>query len=218
MRNSKYTKDLLEPIVRRSTSMAQVIAALGLRPTGGNYRFFNSRLRLLGIGTDHFVGQGWANGHTKFDHPALAQMAFRIGRPDEEVFVENSPETCGQRLTKRLLRRGWRYACEICGISEWQGKPLNLHLDHINGNHNDNRVENLQFLCPNCHAQTKTYCRRKMKHQGPVMELVDMQVLEACAERRAGSNPARATLANPIGTDAESPVDRSTGSPCPLPR
>ena len=55
---------------------------------------------------------------------------------------------------------GVSYVCTICRINEWQGQPLTLHLDHINGINNDNRFENLRLLCPNCHSQTETYGRR----------------------------------------------------------
>src|SRR5437763_16057938 len=63
-------------------------------------------------------------------------------------------------MTKRLLRMGVRHECSQCGITHWQGMPLVLHLDHINGINNDNRIENLRLLCPNCHSQTDTYGRR----------------------------------------------------------
>ena len=49
------------------------------------------------------------------------------------------------------------YECSECGISEWNGRKLALHLDHINGKNGDHRLENLRFLCPNCHSQTETY-------------------------------------------------------------
>jgi Zn finger protein HypA/HybF involved in hydrogenase expression len=52
------------------------------------------------------------------------------------------------------------YKCNICGIVEWNNKPLSLHLDHINGSNGDNRLENLRFLCPNCHSQTDNYAGR----------------------------------------------------------
>lgn len=69
----------------------------------------------------------------------------------------------------RLLREGLlENRCQICGISEWQGQPLSIHLDHINGVRNDHRFENLRMLCPNCHSQTDTYGaknRRKRRLQ-----------------------------------------------------
>lgn len=53
------------------------------------------------------------------------------------------------------------YKCEICGITEWLGNPITLQLHHINGNPLDDRLENLQILCPNCHSQTDSYCKRQ---------------------------------------------------------
>lgn len=51
-------------------------------------------------------------------------------------------------------------ACQSCGIDEWLGRPLSLALHHVNGNGHDNRLENLQVLCPNCHSQTDTFAGR----------------------------------------------------------
>lgn len=59
------------------------------------------------------------------------------------------------KLKKRLFNEGVKeYKCEKCGISEWNGEHITLEIHHINGNHSDNRLENLQILCPNCHSQT----------------------------------------------------------------
>lgn len=59
------------------------------------------------------------------------------------------------KLKKRLFNEGVKeYKCEKCGISEWNGEHITLEIHHINGNHKDNRLENLQILCPNCHSQT----------------------------------------------------------------
>lgn len=67
-------------------------------------------------------------------------------------------------LRKTILRADLiPYQCE-CGLGpEWQGKPLTLQLDHINGDHQDDRLENLRFLCPNCHTQTPTWGHRNGK-------------------------------------------------------
>jgi hypothetical protein len=53
--------------------------------------------------------------------------------------------------------------CEECGINEWNGKPIVCELDHVNGNPEDHRLENLRVLCPNCHSQTPTYCGKNKK-------------------------------------------------------
>lgn len=65
--------------------------------------------------------------------------------------------------TKRYLSDTRGYKCEECGISEWNNKPIILDLDHKNGNANDNSLENVRLLCPNCHSQTDTY---KVKNKG----------------------------------------------------
>ena len=113
---------------------------------------------------------------------------------DDEVFNENSPVVSGHRLTKRLLRLGWTYKCE-CDLDSWRGKPLTLHLDHINGMRNDNRFSNLRFLCPNCHQQTETWGNKKRK-QDFVGELAHPLRLET--EKSGGSTPASIIQA-PVG-------------------
>lgn len=69
----------------------------------------------------------------------------------------------GSGSTKRFLIETRGYKCECCGISEWKGQKLSLEFDHINGDFNDNSLENVRLLCPNCHSQTPTY---KAKNTG----------------------------------------------------
>lgn len=65
------------------------------------------------------------------------------------------------KLKERLVKEGLKeYKCECCGITEWNGKPISLQLHHINGINNDNRLSNLQLLCPNCHSQTENFATK----------------------------------------------------------
>ena len=82
-----------------------------------------------------------------------------------DILKENRPYS-STRLKEKLLNEGLKEnICEICGQKPiWNNKILNLQLDHINGNHNDNRLENLRIVCPNCHSQTDTFCGKKDKH------------------------------------------------------
>jgi len=86
--------------------------------------------------------------------------------PDSVIFNENStyPRHC---LKARIIERELiRYNCACCGIEPmWQGKPMPLILDHINGVNNDNRLENLRFVCSNCDTQLPTY-KSKNKNNG----------------------------------------------------
>ena len=80
--------------------------------------------------------------------------------PLEKILIKDS-EYNRTKLKARLVKEGLKeYKCECCGISEWNGKPLALQLHHINGIHNDNRLSNLQLLCPNCHSQTENFGTR----------------------------------------------------------
>jgi len=88
-----------------------------------------------------------------------------IEKTNEEVFVENSTYA-RHNIKRRLIKQKMiEYVCQDCGIDgNWNGKKLSLQLDHINGVNNDNRIENLRFLCPNCHSQTDNFsgkaCRK----------------------------------------------------------
>lgn len=86
------------------------------------------------------------------------------GKPLNQVLVENSTYN-PYRLKLRLIRDGiLANVCSECGLTpEWNGKPLSLQLDHINGVHNDHRLDNLRLVCPNCHSQSSTYAGKNKK-------------------------------------------------------
>jgi Zn finger protein HypA/HybF involved in hydrogenase expression len=84
-----------------------------------------------------------------------------------DILIEGSPHSTGHVKKVILAFRLKEYQCECCGLSDWLGKPIVLELDHINGINNDHRIENVRFLCPNCHSQTENF-RGRNKNTGQV--------------------------------------------------
>ncbi len=81
----------------------------------------------------------------------------------EEVFCKKSSYT-GKLLYGRIIKDfNWEVECNICKLKEWLGEPINIEVDHINGINDDHSIDNLQFLCPNCHAQTSNYKGKNKK-------------------------------------------------------
>ncbi|GAA1390130.1 hypothetical protein GCM10009613_30280 [Pseudonocardia kongjuensis] len=154
-RRHQWTDEQLAELVLSSETVAAVLRGLGYQPSGGTHRLVVGHIRRLGLDTSHFRGRSWAKGRP---------VRTRTARPLEEILVRNSPHRSTGHLRRRLISAGLKAArCEHCGVAEWRGRPLPLHLDHINGDHTDNRLENLRILCPNCHALTDTWCARKKK-------------------------------------------------------
>lgn len=154
MSSYKYTKENLTKAVENSFSVAEVCRKLGIRPVGGNYKTINFYIKKYEIDKSHFTGQGWNSGNQ--------YRNFNSKRDLSEILVENSTFKTSNHLKKRLIDEGVKEAkCEFCKNTEWLGKPIKLELHHINGNNMDNRLENLQLLCPNCHSYTDTFRKGK---------------------------------------------------------
>jgi 5-methylcytosine-specific restriction endonuclease McrA len=96
---------------------------------------------------------------------ALRDGVFLVNKKTEkDLFIENSSVQRSVVKNRIIKDNLIDYKCSGCGnIGEWQGKEISLHLDHINGISNDNRLENLRFLCPNCHSQTDTFAGKNYK-------------------------------------------------------
>ena len=146
---AKYTEEMLATAVANSTTFAGVLRYLGLRQAGGTQSHIARRIRRLGLDTSHFTGQRHWRGRSGPTRRTAEQIL--VLRRDGQL-REKAPA-----LRRALIEIGRPYLCANCGLDP-AVIPLTLHVDHINGDWLDNRAENLRFLCPNCHAQTATYC------------------------------------------------------------
>jgi 5-methylcytosine-specific restriction endonuclease McrA len=112
-----------------------------------------------------FSGSAWCDAIERGD------IVPRSRGMDLRVYLARD-DNCRPVLRKRLVAEELkRNQCERCGIGRWRGKPLSLQLHHVNGDGHDNRLENLQLLCPNCHSQTENYGgrnRRRARSSGRV--------------------------------------------------
>lgn len=147
-----YNDEELQQLLNDSDSMRSILVKVGLSSNGGNsYDSLRKRIKKCNLNIDHFSStKNLLNIHNSL--------------PDELVFCENSSLARG-KIKKRIINNNLiDYVCSECGISSiWNKKPIVLQLDHINGINNDNRLNNLRFLCPNCHSQTDTYTSKKLK-------------------------------------------------------
>lgn len=97
----------------------------------------------------------------------IPRNGYGVRRLDEDVFVENSTYARHHIKSRIIKQEMVPYKCDCCGIGpEWNGKPMPLILDHINGINNDNRIENLRFVCSNCDSQLDTYKSRNIGKRG----------------------------------------------------
>lgn len=159
MKRSKRTDNELRNAIESSFSIAQCLRALGLKPTGSNYKGFYHHARRLRVSTAHFTGQAHLRG--KF-------CTWTKAKPLSEILVSNSQYLNTSRLKIRLLKaKLLTDHCYICGMLPiWNNKPLTLIMDHINGKHNDHRLENLRLVCPNCNSQLPTHAGRNKCPRG----------------------------------------------------
>ena len=95
--------------------------------------------------------------------------AYGPPKTHDEVFVSDSSYP-RHRLKERIIKNNMLpYKCSVCDMPpEWQGKPMSFVLDHINGVNNDNRIENLRFVCHNCDSQLPTYKSRNIGKVNPI--------------------------------------------------
>lgn len=147
---SKYTKEILQEVVINSKSMREVLSSLELAYTGGNYSHIKKLIKYYNIDYSHFSNQSWRKNKT-FDKKSI------------ETYLNNEAFIGSDALKKRLIKEGYfDKTCQKCNNSLWLDDEIPLELHHIDGNHSNNQLSNLQLLCSNCHTYTH---RQKRKLQ-----------------------------------------------------
>jgi hypothetical protein len=150
-RGLRFTEEQLRNAIAASLSWAETLRRLRYRSAGGNWKTLKKYAEIWNISTAHF-------------NPDAARLrAFRTPpTPLEQILVEDSTYS-RNHLKDRLYSAGLKLRrCELCGQGEiWRGRRIALILDHANGVPNDNRIENLRIVCPNCAATLETHCGLK---------------------------------------------------------
>ena len=141
-RPAKYNAEAISTAVRSSRSFTEVCAQLQIPRQGGSLQRLKERIKLYNIDVSHLVQLSSTECLRRWQRkrkPYVIKQGVRENRKYLLTLMTNVEEQCA-----------------ICKLVEWQGAPIKLHIDHIDGNHGHNVDTNLQYLCPNCHMQ-KTY-------------------------------------------------------------
>lgn len=150
----KLSDEQFVELLKKSSTISEVLFKLGYTVKGNSWGYSQVKRRMDDLNLDHSIFKG---------RSAIIKTTKLNNIKKEDILKENCKH---QRtvLRRYIIKNNLiPYKCAICGCTEWQGKTLSLELDHINGINNDNRLENLRFLCPNCHSQTSTYGSRNQQ-------------------------------------------------------
>lgn len=152
----EYDVEKLKELVKISTTYSEICRGFKIKTTGSNIRTIKKRIIENNLDDSHFEGQKFKG--------IRRERTGQKGKDINEILTINSNYS-QHALKRRLLKEELlEYVCEKCkNEGEWMGEKIVLQLDHKNGVNSDNRLENLRFLCPNCHSQTKTYAGKNNK-------------------------------------------------------
>lgn len=142
MRKYDWNEDALREAVSNCVNFKDVLRHLGVPTNGNNNSTLKSKIIQFGIDISHFTFAPKSKGKPK---------------PLIDYLTANSK--CSRHsLKERLIKEGYKQnICEVCGIAEWNGRPLTMQIHHIDGDNANNRLDNLMMICPNCHSQTENY-------------------------------------------------------------
>lgn len=160
----KLSDEQFVELLKKSSTISEVLFKLGYTVKGNSWGYSQVKRRMDDLNLDYSIFKGKS---------AVIKITKLNNVRKEDILKENCKH---QRtvLRRYVIKNNLiPYKCAICGCTEWQGKTLSLELDHINGINNDNRLENLRFLCPNCHSQTSTYGSRNQQLNSSEYDIPD---------------------------------------------
>lgn len=160
----KLSDEQFVELLKKSSTISEVLFKLGYTVKGNSWGYSQVKRRMDDLNLDYSIFKGKS---------AVIKITKLNNVRKEDILKENCKH---QRtvLRRYIIKNNLiPYKCAICGCTEWQGKTLSLELDHINGINNDNRLENLRFLCPNCHSQTSTYGSRNQQLNSSEYDIPD---------------------------------------------
>lgn len=160
----KLSDEQFVELLKNSSTISEVLFKLGYSVKGNSWGFAKIRQRMSDLNLDGSVFKG-KSPITKYG------SLHKVNASD--ILKPNCKHTRSVLRRYVIKNNLIPYRCAICGCVEWQGRTLSLELDHINGINNDNRIENLRFLCPNCHSQTTTYGSRNQQRNDSEYEITD---------------------------------------------
>ena len=151
----KFSKTQINQFVKESFSYKTLALKCGYNPNGGSsIQQIKNMIDELQLDVSHFTGQGWNKGKAL---PSSRKLSF-------EEYIKTSKNIQTNKIRKKLLSEGLKqHVCECCGNIVWCGKPIPLEVHHKDGDKTNNKLDNLELLCPNCHAQTDTYRGKNTK-------------------------------------------------------
>ena len=156
----KISNDEFINIVKNSNTMRQIAIKCNIEePKKQTINIIKKRINELNIDDKHIQDE------KVYKHYQMVSGFGNCKYTLDEILVKNSKYHNSTCLKNRLMKeKKWKNECSICHITEWNNKPIVMHLDHINGQHTDNRIENIRLLCPNCHSQTSNYTGKNINH------------------------------------------------------
>ena len=166
MTNKIYelTDEQFVDLIKNSINISEVLFKLGYSVNGNSWGLSQVRRRMDDLNLNHTAFKGKSS---------MAQKNKEKYLTADDLFKENCKHNRNSLRRFIINNSLLQYKCAICGVREWNGKTLSLELDHINGINNDNRLENLRFLCPNCHSQTTTYGSRNQQKNESKYEIAE---------------------------------------------